>query len=147
SFSVQYTGNAAPDTNNLIAGKLKGSIKPGIKDINSGKSIKVDENAVLEVGVINLTSIPLQVVSFGNKFWANTINRNFNGSGNVSSSGKVTANFKGLGFDRGSSFKVTGTGGTVTIITGGVTNTVSFVTAVDVNAKIEGQTVSAKGAS
>src|SRR5262245_17715922 len=122
SFNVNFTGNSAlviitnggiPTFN--VAGNYKGNIKPG-KNVGNGKNIKVDETAILPVDRVQVTDINLQVVKLGNKFWANTIGRNFNGSGNISGSGKATANFKGLGSEKGSSFKLTGQQGNVIII-------------------------------
>ena len=155
SFNVTFTGNAAAVlvTNGVIdhvgvTGNLKGSVKPG-KSINNGKSISVNEASVLPVDLIKLTEIPLQVVKLDNKIWANVIGANINGSGSINNgNGSLTANFKGFGSDKGASLKVTGTKGDVIIITGGgTTNTVAFVNSANLSGKIEGQTVSATGAT
>ena len=153
SFNVNFTGNAAlvivtnggVQSYNL-AGNYKGSVKPG-KNVNNGKSIQVNEAALLEVDRSLITDIDLQVVKFGSKFWANVIDENFNGSGNISGSGKATANFKGFGFQNGDSFKLTGQQGNIIIIIGGKTNTVAFLGSVDISGKFNGQTVSATGAT
>jgi len=147
SFNVNFTGNAAVISSNAtLVGNYKGTIKPG-KTINNGKTIQVNEGALLDVDPNNLTQIDLQIVKFGNKFWANVLDANINGSGNISGSGKATANFKGFGREAGDSFKLTGQQGNVIIIVVGATNTVAFLNTVDLSGKLNGQTVSATGAT
>jgi len=158
SLSVTFTGNSAVATSNsVIAGRLKGSIKPGkVPGVagGTGKSVKVDETATLPVDQITIDTIPIQVVAFGGKFDAvaligggeDSAGAPFRGSGSSSSSNnKFNASFKGLGSSaRGSSFKLTGSTAPVAIITDG-TNTVTFVSAGELKGKILGQSVDVKG--
>ncbi len=154
SFNLNYTGNNAlvvisnspSDTTFHLLGNFKGTIRPGIKAINNGQTIQVNEDAELLVDRQVLTDLKLQVVKFGNKFWANVVGDNINGSGNVSSSGKITLNLKGYGFSTGSNLKLTGQkGDAIIIITGVSTNAVSFISSADISGKIAGQTISATG--
>ena len=146
SLSVNFTGNSAVSSNGTTAGNLKGSINPGkVTAINNGKTIKVDETAILNVDPINVTDLPIQVVSFGGKFDAVTFGgANFRGNGS-SSNGKFNSSFKGLGQERGSSFKLTGSTAPVAIIIGGSTNNVTFVSSGVLKGKILGQTVERTG--
>jgi hypothetical protein len=150
SFSVNFTANSAVISSNsiLAGGTLKGTIKPGINAINGGKTIQVNEGAILPVELFTLTEGDFQVVQFGNKFWANGVNfpfSQFNGSGSSSSNGKFNYNAKGFGQASGSSFKLSGTGGQLIIVIGGVTNTVVAISSADLSGKIAGQSVSVKG--
>ena len=153
SFNVNFTGNNAlvvisnspSDTTFHLLGNLKGTIRPGIKAINNGNTIQVNEDADLLVDRQVLTNFNFQLVKFGNKFWANVIGANINGSGNVSSSGKITLNLKGYGFSTGSNLKLTGQKGDAIIIIAGLsTNAVSFISSADITGKIAGQTISVK---
>jgi hypothetical protein len=157
SFNVNYTGNNAlvvfsnspSDLTFHLFGHYKGTIRPGIKAIKNGDTIQVNEEADLRVNREVITDLDFQVVKLGNRFWANGLNppvNEFNGSGSISSNGKVTANFKGFGSSSGSSLKLTGQQADLTVIIIGVsTNAVSFIGSADISGKISGQTVSAKG--
>lgn len=158
SLSVSFTANSAVvGSNSTIAGNLKGSVKPGkvpgVAD-GTGKSVKVDETAILAVDNFQITDMPVQVVQFQKKFDAVALLESegifaaLRGSGSVNSSKNTyTANFKGVGQSRGASFKLDGSTGPLAIIIGGETNTVTTVNSVHLKGKLVGQTVDVSGAA
>jgi len=156
TFNVNYTANApvVVVTNGVVQtthlfGIYTGSIKPGIQQINNGKTISVNEWADLPVDVPTFTEANFQVVQFGNKFWANGTNdffNAFNGSGNVNTgNNQFNASFKGLGPASGSNFKLNGTTGSLVIIINGVTYTVTTVSQAMLTGKFAGQSITKYG--
>jgi len=150
SMNLKFVSSSGV-SNETIGGKLTGTVNPGIKAINNGKAVKINETATLNVNSNAITDFLLHVVQIGTKINATTIDEGdliASGKGSVNSKGAFTVNFKGVSFSRGSSFKLTGTTGPLDIsITDTATNSVpnAPITGVELKGKIDGQTVDATG--
>jgi len=121
SLALKFTGT--PNSDNVFAGTLTGTVKLGTKSITGNTSDKIDQPATIENTESVGFDIFANIVEVNSKFWAAGDMADgflpYSGSGSMNAKkGTFSANLKGVGvFGRGSSAKLTGT---TTVATNGI---------------------------
>jgi hypothetical protein len=154
NLSLKFTGT--PNSDNVFAGTLSGTVKLGTKTITGNTSDKVSGAATID----STESVPFDVfahvVELNTKFWAAGAMASefvpFSGTGSVNTKkGSYSANLKGIGaFGRGSSAKLTGTtqvatNGTIIVGSNEVPVTIVIPGTATATGKIIGQKLNATG--
>jgi hypothetical protein len=152
TLSLTFNGTGGAVSNDTITGTVKGSINPGLKGINNGKSLKISEDATLAVSSFGLSNLFLEIVQIGNKFSsADFVGEGgggiFSGKGSSNNKGTFTSTHKGVGQAHGANFKLSGTTGPLNIAFGDVTNNVpnAPLSDIELKGKLIGQTVDVTG--
>ncbi|HVV01285.1 MAG TPA: hypothetical protein VHH88_07965 [Verrucomicrobiae bacterium] len=115
--NLRFTGDGTVAEDGTISGQLSGMLNPGIKSVNNGHMIRIADTAVLQVDLFSISNLVMDIVQNRNRFSAalsapEDSSTSFAAIGNGSINAKkstFTANFHGVGFNRGASLRLKGT--------------------------------------
>jgi hypothetical protein len=156
SISLNFTGT--PQANHSILGTFSGTVKTGLPDVNSGKPIKVkNDAAIIRTGDVNWSDVDVVggVTLVGSKLysagWLADENVPYSGSGSVNK-GKFKATLKGVAWGKGSQESLSGTtavvtNGFVTIGTNQFPIQITIPANITAKGKIAGQSFTASGST
>jgi hypothetical protein len=144
SLQLTFKSAGAFITNGLggyiIPGTFNGTVKSGVPVIDSltGNGKVKNSAAVLDIFPWNITQFEAGVVQVGDKLYAQSDSPIYaTGSGKVSGSKKANLSFKGIGSEKGSSWKLDGTSSVIPV--GSTNNTVKLFSTAELTAKLYGQ--------